>query len=69
MKQKELLIKQKKRKAWDDFKAQYPNADLSKFNAQVSFNDNRQATAEVSLSPASQDRKIFGMMMWRKLLE
>ena len=63
MKQKELLIKQKKRKAWDDFKAQYPNADLSKFNAQVSFNDNRQATAEVSLSRASQDQKIFGMMM------
>ena len=24
----------------------------------MSFNDNRQATAEVSLSPASQDRKI-----------
>ena len=63
MKQKELLIKQKKRKAWDDFKAQYLNADLSKFNAQVSFNDNRQATAEVSLSRASQDQKIFGMMM------
>ena len=63
MKQKELLIKQKKRKAWDDFKAQYSNADLSKFNAQVSFNDNRQATAEVSLSRASQDQKIFGMMM------
>ena len=63
MKQKELLIKQKKRKAWDDFKEQYPNADLSKFNAQVSFNDNRQATAEVSLSRASQDQKIFGMMM------
>ena len=28
----------------------YPNADLSKFNAQSSFNDERQATGEVYFS-------------------
>ena len=36
-----------KRKAWNDFKARYPNVDLIKFSAQVSFDDKRQATAEV----------------------
>lgn len=39
-----------KRKAWNDFKARYPNADLIKFSAQVSFDGKRQATAEVYLS-------------------
>ena len=39
-----------KRKAWNDFKARYPNADLIKFSAQVSFDDKRQATAEVYLN-------------------
>ena len=29
------------RRAWNQFKAQYPNADLSKFSMQVSFDDKR----------------------------
>lgn len=29
-------------KAWDDFEARYPNADLSKFRAEVSFDDKRR---------------------------
>ena len=39
-----------KTKAWNDFKARYPNADLSKFSAQVSFDNKRQATTEVYLN-------------------
>ena len=39
-----------KRKPWNDFKARYPNVDLIKFSAQVSFDDKRQATAEVYLN-------------------
>ena len=34
-------------KAWNDLKARYPNADLSKFCVEVSFDDKTQATAEV----------------------
>ena len=30
-----------KRKAWNDFKARYPNVDLIKFSAQVSFDDKK----------------------------
>ena len=37
-------------KAWKDFKERCPNADLSKFSAQVSFDDKRQATSEVYLN-------------------
>ena len=37
-------------KAWDDFEARYPNADLSKFRAEVSFDDKGKATVEVSLN-------------------
>ena len=33
-----------KTKAWNYFKARYPNADFNKFSAQVSFDDKRQAT-------------------------
>ena len=39
-----------KTKAWNDLKARYPNADLSKFSAQVSFDDKRHATTEVCLN-------------------
>ena len=39
-----------KTNAWNDFKARYPNADLSKFSAQVSFDNKRQATTEVYLN-------------------
>ena len=35
-----------KTKAWNDLKARYPNADLSKFSAQVSFDDKRHATEQ-----------------------
>ena len=28
-------------KAWNDFKARYPNADLSKFRTEVSFDNKR----------------------------
>lgn len=49
-----------KRKAWNDFKARYPNVDLIKFSAQVSFDDKRQATAEVYLnrSAKSSDERL-----------
>ena len=39
-----------KTKAWNDLKARYPNGDLSKFSAQVSFDDKRHATTEVCLN-------------------
>ena len=35
-----------KAKAWKDFKREYPNADLSKFEAQTGFNE-KHATADV----------------------
>ena len=37
-----------KAKAWKDFKREYPFADLSKFEAQVNFNE-KHATAEIYL--------------------
>ena len=36
-----------RKKAWNYFKARYPKEDLSKFSAQVSSDDKRQATAEI----------------------
>lgn len=39
-----------RRKAWDDFKSRYPNANLSEFSAQVSFDYKRRATAEVDFN-------------------
>ena len=38
-----------KAKAWNDFKREYPFADLSKFEAQTDFNE-KHATAEIYLS-------------------
>ena len=38
-----------KAKAWDDFKREYPFADLRKFEAQTDFIDKKQATAEIYL--------------------
>ena len=35
-----------KAKAWKDFKREYPNADLSKFEAQTDFNE-KHATADM----------------------
>ena len=35
-----------KAKAWKDFKKQYPNADLNKFEAQTDFNE-KHATADI----------------------
>ena len=43
-----------KTKAWNDLKARYPNADLSKFSAQVSFDDKRHATTEVCLNRSDE---------------
>ena len=42
-----MIADKARTKAWNDLKARYPNADLSKFSAQVSFDGKRQATAEV----------------------
>ena len=36
-----------KSKAWNDFKRKYPFADLSKFEAQTDFIDQKHATAEI----------------------
>ena len=65
-----------KTKAWNDFKARYPNADLSKFSAQVSFDNKRQATTEVYLNRSDgvqtsvQDQtEDIGMMIRRQPLE
>ena len=44
-------------KAWKDFKERCPNADLSKFSAQVWFDDKRQATSEVYLNRS--DRRYW----------
>ena len=38
-----------KSKAWNDFKRKYPFADLSKFEAQTDFIDQKHATAEIYL--------------------
>ena len=38
-----------KSKAWKDFKRKYPFADLSKFEAQTDFIDQKHATAEIYL--------------------
>ena len=38
-----------KAKAWKDFKRKYPFADLSKFEAQTDFIDQKHATAEIYL--------------------
>ena len=35
-----------KAKAWADFKMKYPNADLSRFEAQVNF-DNQSVSSEI----------------------
>ena len=43
-----------KTKAWNNFKAWYPNADLSKFSAQVSFDYKGQSTAAVYFSQSDE---------------
>ena len=42
------LSNKAKEKAWKNFKAKFPNADLSKFVAQVDFTDKTHATAEIN---------------------
>ena len=42
------LSNQAKEKAWRNFKAKFPNADLSKFVAEVDFTDKTHATAEIN---------------------
>ena len=44
------IVAKKRTKALNDFKAQYPNADLSKFNVQVTFFSEKQGKAEVYLN-------------------
>ena len=56
-----------KAKAWNDFKREYPFADLSKFEAQTDFIDKKHATAEIYLkagpgfwqSVSESDRKYW----------
>ena len=44
----EKISEAAKAKAWKNFKREYPFADLSKFEAQVNFNE-KHATAEIYL--------------------
>ena len=46
------ISEEAKAKAWKDFKRKYPFADLSKFEAQVNFNE-KHATAEIYLKAGS----------------
>ncbi|PFX21218.1 hypothetical protein AWC38_SpisGene14301 [Stylophora pistillata] len=46
------IAEKKRTKAWNDFQAQYPNADLSKFKVQVTFFSKKEGKAEVYLNRA-----------------
>ena len=48
-----------KSKVWNDFKRKYPFADLSKFEAQTDFIDQKHATAEIYLKPGLVFGKVF----------
>ena len=45
----EKISEDAKAKAWNDFKREYPFADLSKFEAQTDFIDKKHAAAEIYL--------------------
>ena len=48
-KEAKRLSEQAEEKAWRNFKAKFPNADLSKFVAQVDMTDKTHATAQINL--------------------
>ena len=48
-KEAKRLSDQAKERAWRNFKAKFPNADLSKFVAQVNLTVKTHATAEINL--------------------
>ncbi|PFX23475.1 putative Xaa-Pro aminopeptidase P [Stylophora pistillata] len=48
-----IIAEKKRTKAWNDFKAEYPTADLSKFEVQVTFFSKKEGKAEVYLNQAN----------------